>query len=118
MGKNCQALCVRFPDERMCDACREVTGSPFGYTWTQVYAKNGGIKRSKASPHGKAGTHRQKFQNKTYKYMRVRSDLKQNYRILALKMRAGELRWDEAEKIRKDAEASDEAWAGILRSRR
>lgn len=116
MGKKCQALCVRFPNERMCDVCREVTGSPFGYTWDQVMAK--GIQRSKASPHGKAGTHRQKFQNKTYKYMRVRSDLKQNYRILALKMKAGEARWAEAEHIRLQKAAVDEAWVMRLRSRR
>ena len=114
----CKALCKSFADERMCDACRAFTGSPFGYTWNQVYAKGGGISRSKASPHGKRGTHRQKYQNKTFKYMRVRSDLKNNYRILDLKMRAGELRWAEAEQIRKGKASADEAWSAILLKRR
>ena len=114
----CKALCRSFADERMCDACREATGTPFGYTWNQVDAKVTRISRSKASPNGTRGTHRQKHQNKTFKYMRVRSDLKQNYHILALKMRAGEARWDEAEKIRKAKASTDEAWDAIVRSRR
>ena len=114
----CKALCRSFADERMCDACREFTGSPFGYTWSQVDAKVTRMSRSKASPHGERGTHRQKHQNKTFKYMRVRSDLAQNYRILDLKMRAGEKRWDEAEQIRKAKAASDEAWSVIVKSRR
>ena len=114
----CKALCRSFADERMCDACREFTGSPFGYTWSQVDAKVTRMSRSKATPHGERGTHRQKHQNKTFKYMRVRSDLKNNYRILALKVLAGEKRWDEAEAIRKGKAAADEAWTAILAKRR
>jgi len=114
----CKALCIRFEDERMCDVCREATGSPFGYTWKQVDAKVTRISRSKASPHGSKGTHRQKHQNRTFKYMRVRSDLKNNYRILALKMKAGEAHWNEAEQIRKDKAEADEAWALTILSRR
>ena len=110
----CKALCKSFADERMCDACREITGLPFGATWSQVDSK---IQRSKATPHGERGTHRQKYQNKTFKYMRVRSDLANNYRILALKMRAGEKRWDEAEQIRKAKAATDEAWSVTIKSR-
>ena len=114
----CKALCVRFPDERMCDACRNALGVPFGYTWAQVERLKARITRSTATPHGERGTHRQKHQNKTFKYMRVRSDLANNYRILDLKMRAGEARWDEAEAIRKGKAAADEAWSGTLKSRR
>jgi len=117
MVKGCVALCARFPDDRMCDVCREATGSPFGYTWKQVQEKVT-ISRSKASPHGERGTHRQKHQNRTFKYMRVRSDLANNYRILALKMRAGELRWDEAEHIRLQKAAVDAAWEQRLKTRR
>lgn len=114
----CVALCVRFPDEPMCGTCRNATGAPFGATMHRYMATVTRISRSKASPHGVKGTQRQKHQNRTYKYMRVRSDLANNYRILDLKMRAGEARWDEADSIRRAKAAADEQWSNTLRSRR
>lgn len=101
----CKALCKRFPDERMCDVCRANTGTPFGTTWAQVDAKT---QVSKASPHGNKGTFRQKHQNKTFKYMRVKPvRLGYNWQLLRLKQIAGEARWEEAEinRMLKEADA-------------
>lgn len=118
MVKGCVALCARFQDEPMCGACREALGMPFGATIKRYLETTTRIDRSKATPHGVKGTHRQKHQNRTYKYMRVRSDLANNYRILDLKMRAGEKRWDEAEQIRQAKAAADDTWSRKLRARR
>lgn len=116
--KGCVALCVRFPEEPMCGCCREATGMPFGASMGRYLASVTKISRTKATPHGDRGTHRQKHQNRTFKYMRVRGSIAQNYQILALKMRAGEKRWDEAEVIRLQKAATDELWSVRLKVRR
>lgn len=118
MVKGCVALCAKFQDEPMCGCCREALGMPFGATIERYLATTTRISRSKATPHGNKGSHRQKHQNRTYKYMRVRSDLANNYRILALKQRAGEKRWEEAEHIRLQKAAVDQAWEARLKTRR
>lgn len=118
MVKNCEALCARFPEEPMCGCCRETLGMPFGSTIQRYLASVTRMSRTRASVHGVKGTLRQKHQNRTYKYMRVRSNIKNNYRILNLKMRAGEARWDEAEHIRLSKDSVDSLWSTILRKRR
>ena len=118
MVKGCEALCVRFPEEPMCGCCRDALGMPFGATIKRYLATVTRISRTRATPFGAKGTTRQKHQNRTYKYMRVRSNLVNNYRILDLKMRAGEKRWDEAEHIRLQKEAVNAVWEYRLRSRR
>lgn len=118
MVKGCEALCVRFPEEPMCGCCREALGMPFGATIKRYLATVTRISRTRSTPHGVKGTQRQKHQNRTWKYMRVRSNLANNYRILDLKMRAGEMRWDEAEQIRKGKLAADDSWSGKLKARR
>ena len=118
MGLRCQALCVKFPDEPMCGTCRAHTGAPFGASIRQFEASITRISRSAATPHGSRGTVRQKHQNRTWKYMRVRGgDIKHNFRLQALKMRAGEARWDEAEHIRLQKDAVNALWSTILKTR-
>lgn len=104
----CQKLCVRFPDERLCDYCRKAANVEFGVTFNQVVARLTRISKTKATPHGNKGTIRQKFQNRTFKYMRVKPQrLGYNWALLRIKQVAGEARWEEAERIRmvRDAEA-------------
>ena len=117
--QGCVALCVRFPDERMCGACRDATGSPFGRTWRAVEASITRISRTQATSHGVKGSVRQAHQNKTFKYMRVRpSALGHTWALFAIKQLAGEARFDEAEAIAKAKDATNARWTRTLLSRR
>lgn len=116
--KACQALCVKFPSEPMCGCCRTALGAPFGASMVQYEASVTRISRSRATPHGNKGTVRQRYPNRMFKYMRVRGgDIKHNFRLLALKMRAGEKRWDEAEHIRLQKDAVNALWETVLKTR-
>jgi hypothetical protein len=104
----CKALCIGFQDERLCDHCRRTLNVEFGVTMEQYVARVTRISKTRATPHGNKGTLRQKHQNRTWKYMRVRPQaIGYNSRLLRLKQLAGEARWEEAERIRmvRDAEA-------------
>lgn len=97
---NCQSGCERNFTLPMCRVCVLALGAPFGASMKQYLDAETRYQRSEASPHGSKGTVRQKFQNKTFKYMRVRPvKLGYNWALLRLKQIAGEKRWEEAEII-------------------
>jgi hypothetical protein len=117
--KGCQALCVRFPNEPMCGCCREATGSSFGRTYGAYAASITRISRTRATSHGVKGTVRQAYQNKTFKYMRVKpSKLGHTWALFAIKQLAGEARFDEANAIANAKDATNARWSRTLRNRR
>lgn len=97
MVNGCISGCERNPTLPMCRLCVKVLSAPFGSSYRQYVESTTRFSRSKASPHGKKGTLRQKFQNKTWKYMRVRPvRMGYNWALLNLKRIHGESRWEEA----------------------
>ena len=75
------------------------------------------ISRTKATPSGVRGTVRQKHQNRTWKFMRVRGGLMP--RIIAdLAWQAGKLRFDERNLRDNARDVRDAEWTRVLRSRR
>lgn len=98
MVQGCISGCERHPTLPMCRLCCKVLSAPYGSSLRQYNDAKTRYTRSKASPHGRKGTVRQKHQNKTFKYMRVRPvKLGYNWALLRLKQIAGEKRWEEAE---------------------
>lgn len=97
MVQGCISGCERNPKLPMCRLCCKVLSAPYGSSMRQYTEANTRYSRSQASPHGKRGTVRQKFQNKTWKYMRVRPvRMSYNWALLRLKQIAGEARYEEA----------------------
>lgn len=97
MVQGCISGCERNPTLPMCRLCCKVLSAPYGSSMRQYSESKTRFSRSKASPHGKKGTLRQKYQNKTFKYMRVRPvRMGYNWALLRLKQVAGHARWEEA----------------------
>ena len=115
----CKALCARFPKGMLCKDCLEASGAPYGTSFEQLQRILATVERTVATPSGTRGTVRQKFQNRSFRYMRVKpGPLAQNYRLLALKQKAGELRFDEENARANARDATDASWTEILRARR
>ena len=89
----CQSGCANNPTLPMCRVCVQALGAPYGASLKQYLEAATRYERTEASPHGRKGTVRQKFQNKTWKYMRVRPvKLGYNWALLRLKQIANEAR--------------------------
>lgn len=100
MIQGCIGGCVEQPNLPMCRVCTIALAAPFGSSLRQYLEAKTRYQRSSASSHGKRGTVRQKFQNKTWKFMRVRPvKLGYYWKLLRLKQIHGEARWEEAEVI-------------------
>lgn len=97
MVQGCISGCSRHETEPMCRLCCQVLSAPYGSSLKQYHEATTRFERTVATPHGKKGSVRQKFQNKTWKYMRVRPvPLGYNWALLRLKQIHGEARWEEA----------------------
>lgn len=97
MVKNCISGCERNFTLPMCRLCCQTLAAPYGSSMRQYTEAQTRYQRSTASPHGKRGTVRQKHQNKTWKFMRVRPvRMGYNWALLRLKQIAGEKRFEEA----------------------
>ena len=97
----CIARCEHNDTLPLCKVCRDTLGAPYGATMAKYVASVTRISRTKATPHGAKGSVRQKHQNKTFKYMRVRpASLPHAATLFRLRQLAGEARFEESEQHR------------------
>jgi hypothetical protein len=96
----CISGCNNNPTLPMCRVCVQALGAPYGASLNQYRESITRYERTVASPHGTRGSVRQKFQNKTWKHMRVKPvRMGYNWALLRIKQIHGESRWEEAEII-------------------